>query len=89
MVKTAANAFLILSAFAVSAEGRPVTVMFLSPTNGGVVSGTVTLSVTAASTVAPIQRVKFYRDGVLIGTVYGAPPAPTNLHVVSRPKPVR
>ncbi len=47
---------------------NPVTVEMLSPTQGSTVSGVITLSSTATSTVAPITRVEFYVDGVLVGT---------------------
>ena len=46
----------------------PVTVAMTSPISGQVVSNTITLTAEASSTVAPIQRVEFYMDGVLIGT---------------------
>lgn len=54
-----------------------VTVTWVTPTNGQTVSGTIPLVVNAGSSVAPITRVEFYRDGVLIGTVSNRPSPPT------------
>lgn len=81
--------FLLLSSFLLvvgikGATTSPVTVEWVSPTNGSVVSGTIPLTVRASSTAAPIQRVEFYRDGVLIATVTNTMLAnvPGNLRVV-------
>lgn len=59
----------------------PVTVDLLSPTNGAVISNTVTLSAAPFSTAAPITKVEYYLDGVLIATVTNPIPPPTNLTV--------
>lgn len=66
------------------ATTSPVSVEWVSPTNGSVVSGTIMLGVRASSSAAPIQRVEFYRDGVLIATVTNTMLAnvPINLRVV-------
>ncbi len=56
---------------------NPVTVEMLTPVNGSTVSGTITLSCTATSTVAPITRVEFYVDGQLVGTVTNTTQKPT------------
>lgn len=62
----------------------PVTVEWVSPTNGSVVSGTIMLGVRASSSAAPIARVEFYRDGILIGVVTNSMLAsvPGNLRIV-------
>jgi len=63
---------------------NPVTVTLLQPANGATVSGPVALSAAASSTMGPIVKVEFYRDGVLIGTVtnpHTAIPAPSGLKV--------
>lgn len=66
------------------ATTSPVTVEWVSPTNGSTVSGTIMLGVRASSLAAPIQRVEFYRDGALIATVTNTMLAnvPVNLRVV-------
>lgn len=81
--------FLLLSSclFIVGIKGAttsPVTVEWVTPTNGSVVSGTIQLTVRASSSAAPIQRVEFYRDGVLIATVTNTMLAnvPGNLRIV-------
>lgn len=58
----------------------PVTVEMVSPINGSTVGGTIAVSCRASSTVAPITKVEFYRDGVLFATVY-PPLPPTNVHI--------
>ena len=58
----------------------PVTVTLVSPTNGAIVSNTITLSAVASSVMGPITKVEFYRDGVLIKTVYSKPEAPTSVN---------
>lgn len=61
-----------------------VTVTWVTPTNGQTVSGTIPLVVNAGSSVAPITRVEFYRDGVLIGVVSN-PPTPPVLTSIESP----
>lgn len=51
----------------------PVSVEIVAPTTGQVVSNTITFTAIASSTVAPITKVEFYRDGILMGTVYAKP----------------
>lgn len=81
--------FLLLSSFLLvigikSQPISPVTVEWVTPTNGSTVSGTIMLGVRASSLAAPIQRVEFYRDGILIGVVTNTMLAnvPGNLRVV-------
>jgi len=49
------------------------------PTNGAVVSNTITLSASFASMVAPIVRVEWYRDGILFYTWTNTFPPPGGL----------
>ena len=53
-----------------SMDPPPVSVELTAPANGSTVSGVIQLTATASSTIGPIVRVEFFRDGVLIGTVY-------------------
>jgi hypothetical protein len=55
------------------------------PPDGSVISNTVTLSATPSSTAAPIVRVEYYLDGILIATVTNpiSPPATLTLKVSS------
>jgi hypothetical protein len=59
-----------------------VTCTLLAPTNGSTVSGVINLQATASSTMGPIVKVEFYRDGLLIGTVTNKPTSPQNLKVM-------
>ena len=60
----------------------PVTVELVAPASGAVVSNTFTLTATASSTVAPIQRIEFFVDGILIGTKTVLPRTPTGLQLI-------
>lgn len=66
------------------ATTSPVSVEWVTPTNGSTVSGTIQLTVRSSSSAAPIQRVEFYRDGVLIATVTNTMLAntPSNLRII-------
>jgi len=62
----------------------PVWIEWITPTNGDVYGtavgrSNVILSIKAGSSVAPIMRVEFSRDGVLIGTWTNTYPPPGNL----------
>lgn len=59
-------------------EVSPVSVQFVSPANGSVVSNTISLSALASTTApnADIYKVEFYVDGKLIGAVTNRPTAP-------------
>jgi len=67
----ALTSFLAIKVLMLPAGGQTssvVTVSWITPTNGSVVSGNVLLAVRATSTVAPIVKVEFFRDDILIGT---------------------
>lgn len=57
-----------------------ITVVLTSPSDGSVVSGTITLS---AQTSPNVSKVEFYIDGVLFKTIYH--PLPVQLDT-ARPK---
>lgn len=61
-------------------DPSPVSVVVTSPTDGAIVSNTITLSVNVTSTVAPIARVEYYLDGQLIATVTNPITPPSQLH---------
>lgn len=58
-----------------------VTVDLFQPSNGSVVSNTISLKANASSTAGNIVKVEFYRDGVLFATVYH-PGSPSQLRVI-------
>lgn len=59
----------------------PVQVELTAPLSGQVVSNTITLTAEAFSAAAPIQRIEFYVDGVLIGTQTVLPRNPEGLRL--------
>ena len=72
-------------ALALSPAQNPVTCMITYPTDSEVVSNTITLNVSASSSIAPISRVEYYLDGALIATVTNPvnPPAGLSLTVTT------
>lgn len=64
---------------------NPITLTWVTPTNGQTVSGTIPLTVNASSSAGPIVRVEFYRDNQLIGVVNGQPQPTTGFKVTTLP----
>lgn len=64
---------------------NPVTLTWTTPTNGQVVSGTIPLTVNASSSVGPIVRIEYSRDGQLIGVLTPNPQAPTAFKITKTP----
>ena len=67
---------------------NPVSVSLTAPTNGSTVSGTVTLTATAGSTMGPITRVEYIMDPGTptqqVVAVWTDPiPRPNNLRITS------
>lgn len=58
-----------------------VSVNFLNPLPGSVVSNTININVDASSTAAQIVKVEIYRDGTLIKTI-NRPNFPTGLRIM-------
>lgn len=61
---------------------NPVSVSLLWPVNGSTSGVPVQLAAIASSSAAPVVKVEFYRDGILVATVFTpTSPPPADLRI--------